>query len=342
MQTRSTLISPAARLVRSPFGGARLPVAALLPAAALLAACADPAPRELGFTQSAQELSQIPDQPFFSEASEFVGTWVGTAEEPLALGSSDETALYHFPSGSSRISIVIEQPEAQALRGHIRFGAGEPLPPPTDANAGYPAGVSYDALIGYKLHSTAEGPYYITTSAGLPPFEGFEYSADVVGAVAIDEQGLHIGDGVASFRISTNEPLGAWCELQTPHPYVDGHGFSCAPEFGGQKELVSDGAGRMCNLWGPPDESQCLPDLSNLDTCIDVGEPLAQVNCDQLTMCSSGFCDCDETSCWAAFTAGQLTLRRVGNELVGLFENIPFKSGRGLNTPIGEVHLQLE
>ncbi|MEY2931664.1 MAG: hypothetical protein RL033_2413, partial [Pseudomonadota bacterium] len=35
-----------------------------------------------------------------------------------------------------------------------------------------------------------------------------------------------------------------------------------------------------------------------------------------------------------------LTLRRVGDELVGLLENIDVKNARGLNTPLGEVRLR--
>jgi hypothetical protein len=285
-------------------------------------------------------------EPFFSAASEFVGTWVGTAEEPLALSSSDETPIYHFPSGSSRISVEIDSDASGNLTGHIRFGDAAPLPAPTDPDAGYPAGVSYDALIGYKVLSYGdfnEFTYYAPTVETLPPFEGFAYSLELGGGVSIQEEGtITLGDGVASLRLNTNEPLGAWCELQTPYSYTSVPGFSCAPEFGGQFETGSDGTGRMCNLWGPSDTSQCLPDFSNIDTCVDIGEPVAQVNCDKLTICSNGFCECDETGCRAAFTTAQLSLRRVGNELVGLFENLSFKNGRGLNTPIGEVRLQLQ
>ncbi|MEY2935947.1 MAG: hypothetical protein RL033_6696, partial [Pseudomonadota bacterium] len=57
----------------------------LLTLAGAVSACANTEPRELGFTQSTQDLANVPDAPFFEEASQFAGRWVGTAEETLAL-----------------------------------------------------------------------------------------------------------------------------------------------------------------------------------------------------------------------------------------------------------------
>jgi hypothetical protein len=343
MKHRSTPISPSPR--REPVPRLSL-LTALLPLGALLAACADPAPRELGFTQAVKGLEQVPTEAFFSEASEFVGTWVGSAEEPLALTSSDETPIYRFPSGSSRISVLIEQGEDGLLTGHISFGSGEPPPPPSDPDVGYPAGVAYEALTGYEAGTFGDAnefTNYLPTTLTLPPFEGFAYRFDLSGATSIEEGNVvHLGDGVASLEFSTNEPLGAWCELQRSYPFLLSSGFSCLPDYGGGFETAGDGTGKMCSLFGPADTSECLPDLSNLSTCYEQGEPVAKINCDKVSMCTSGFCSCDETGCRAAPGGQRLTLRRVGTELVGLFENLPFENARGLNTPIGEVHLQLE
>lgn len=47
-------------------------------------------------------------------------------------------------------------------------------------------------------------------------------------------------------------------------------------------------------------------------------------------------------SCRARTAEDRLTLRRVGEELVGVFEQSVFKNERGLNTPLGEVRLRRE
>jgi hypothetical protein len=40
-------------------------------------------PRELGYTQADQDLRGQPREPFSSSADEFVGNWVGSADDPL-------------------------------------------------------------------------------------------------------------------------------------------------------------------------------------------------------------------------------------------------------------------
>src|SRR5688572_30331204 len=98
---------------------------------ALLPACVDAEPRDLGFTQTSDELSlQEPDEPFISATSEFVGRWVGAAQEPLALTDDGVTTPYEFPSGSTRIEVELTLEDEDYLTGRIVFGAGEPPPPP--------------------------------------------------------------------------------------------------------------------------------------------------------------------------------------------------------------------
>jgi hypothetical protein len=305
----------------------------------LALACAEPAPRELGFTQSAQELGGPSDDHFFIPASDFAGTWIGTAEEPLALSSSGTVHAYHFPSGSS--SIVVEL-DADGATGHITFGAGEPPPPPEDADAGYPVGVGYEALTGYREPSGEPPnarPFYVYAASMLPPFEGFAYT--VTPSLSFTNTA---SDGVLSLMYNTNEPLAPWCEMQTSYEQANYEQlniprYSCTPSYGGQHEQSSDGTGQTCNIWGPTDYSQCGPTDATI-SCAVLGEPVAQVNCDKETICTTHYCSCDATSCGATQTSAFLTVRSVGDELVGVFEDARFKNARSLNTPIGDVHLR--
>jgi len=312
----------------------------------LVAACADPTPRELGFTQSARDLASVPDAPFYSSVSEFLGTWVGTIAEPLALTADEETPIYHFPSGSTRIAIEIVTGDDGQPSGHVTFGAGEPPAPPEDPDVGYPANVSYDLLTGYengRYGDSNEFATYLPTTLGLPPFEGFAYDLDIGGGLSSDLEGNTTApDGVLSLLLSSNQPLDPWCKLQTSYREPLSSNYACMPYTGGSFDSVADGTGKMCTLYGPADTSICLPDFSNLGECYIEGEPVAQMNCDQLAICFRGYCLCDETGCEAAPTNERLTLRQSGDELVGLFQNLQFKNARGLNIPLGELRLQRE
>lgn len=322
-----------------PARGARA-LLALSALAAIAAACADPSPRDLGFTQTAQDLNNIPDTAFFSDVDEFVGKWVGSAQEPLALTADGSTPPYRFPSGSTRIELEVTRSATTGLTGHLVFGSGEPPAPPLDPDAGYPVGVGYDQLLGYSDDAQYAG--FVATGVVLPPFEGFAYTVDLYLVVSQQDGAFQIGDGVAGFAFSSNEPLGSWCELQTPYAHPDSASYSCLPETGGSIEIGSDGSGRMCTLYGPNDTSTCLPDFSNIDECLVDGGPVTQVNCDKVAICISGFCACNDAGCLAAPTAERLSVRRVGDELVGLFEGSVFKNARGLNVPLGEVRLHQE
>jgi hypothetical protein len=315
----------------------------LLTLAGAVSACANTEPRELGFTQSTQDLANVPDEPFFEEANEFVGRWVGTAQETLALTADGSIPAYRFPSGSSSIAVDVTLQNGQLI-GNVTFGAGAALPAATDPDVGYPAGVAYDDLLSYELNTVFEGTplnTLIRTHFTLPPFEGFAYALTNVNGTSINDGPLLLPDGVVSLGFSSFEPLQGWCQLQTPYEgsSAPGH-FSCIPDHGGGVETLGDGSGGLCDLYGPPLADGCLPDLSNIDECLQGGEAVEQVNCDKVTMCSNNFCACDSETCWAAESSDRLTLRRVGDELVGLLENTNFKNARGLNTPLGEVRLQ--
>lgn len=311
--------------------------------AGALAACADPEPRELGFTQSAQDLRVEPTEPFFEPSSEFIGRWVGTAVEPLALSGGSSPPTYRFPSGSSQFVLDLRLENANLI-GTLTFGEGEPLPEATDPDVGYPEGVAYDALFGYERQEQFEDStainFYIQTSQIIPPFEGFPYRVELTTGLGINSEPPLVPDGVLSLRFTSYEPLERWCFLQTPFPSEFPSGYFCIPSTGGGLEFGSDGTGQSCKLWGPPILDGCLPDFSNIGECYEQGEVVAELNCDKVTMCAMSVCTCYDAGCTASETDERLAVRRDGDELVALFERTVFKNARGLSTPLGEVRFR--
>lgn len=327
--------------------------------AAALPACIDAEPRDLGFTQSTEELSlDDPNTPFFSPTSDFIGRWVGSAQETLALTDDGLATTYRFPSGSTQIRVDIVTNEIGYLEGRIVFGSGTPLPPPMDADATYPAGVGYQGLVGYQYKDPIDDStrtLHAFEFDGLPPFEGFEYRLDLTSFTIDEGTGPELADGVATLSFNSTEPLDPWCKLQTPLERSSG-GYSCAPDFGGSWETFSDGSGASCNVYADPAPCEpLLPDFlecateANYDDCdftaydACTGATPTQVNCDKLFICRADFCQCDSQSCNARWVTGDaLSVRRVGDELIGLFANTTFKNARGLNVPLGEVRFHLE
>jgi hypothetical protein len=313
--------------------------------AGALSACAEAEPRDLGFTQSAQDLATEPTEPFFEDATQFAGRWVGSAAETLAL-SDGSTRPYTFPSGSSSIVVELEIDEFNNLVGSITFGEGAPLPPATDPDVGYPAGVAYDDLLGYsdrvELPDGTQIASTIPTHLAPPPFEGVAYALSLFSGYVVNDDPVQVADGVASLRFNSFAPLEGWCELQTPYEFQNSPGlFTCIPDHGGGLETLGDGSGALCDLYGPPIVEGCLADFSNLDECYQQGEVVEQVNCDKATMCVNNLCECNSGGCFANSSSNdRLTVRRVGDELVGLIENTNFKNARGLSTPLGEVRFQ--
>jgi len=129
--------------------------------------------------------------------------------------------------------------------------------------------------------------------------------------------------------------------LQTS--YASGYGTtSCVPNTGGQYDSRSNGNDEMCSFYGPLDVSRCGPDGFDLVDCVDIGEPVAEFNCDKTFLCNNGYCDCEGGSCSARRSDDRLRLRRVGEELIGVFDHAVFKNARGLNVPLGEVRFHRE
>lgn len=318
----------------------------VLASSALAAACQDTEQRELGYTDQdlrGEEREQSePTEPFFSPAEEFVGRWVGTAEDPLAFGGGEDT--YRFPSGSSRFTLEIavvfsEAYQQDILDTRITFGDGEPPAAPTDPEAGYPVGVSYLDLLTYDDEFPIIGS---NPDLRLPPFEGFAYEANPATINAQD--GITVPDGALVLRFSTGEVLDPWCRLQTPFESPEAPGlFQCQEFFGGGFEVNPDGTGASCSLDGPNDISACPEDLTDpaFPGCVEFGGPVATANCDKLFMCAMDFCQCDSIGCYGPLPEQDgLVLRRDGDELVGAFIGVTFLNARNMKMPLGEVRFE--
>jgi hypothetical protein len=304
--------------------------------AAGLPACAEAEPRELGFTQSAEDLStdDEPSQPFYAALDVAFGRWVGQAEEPLALSDDGQAGIYAFPSGSTRIGLELVPDADGSITGQVTFGVGDPLPPVSNPDVEYPPGVAYDQLVGYPS-LFEDDPFFLQTTGDLPPFEGFAYAVAVAGSTDDNK----VPDGVIGLAFNSNEPLSPWCALQTSYPRTD-VGYSCAPDFGGQQQALPGGTDDLCTIYGPGDGAACLAEPPDLDAC--AGGPRAQIDCDKLVACNLELCSCAEEGCYVRQSQSRLQLRRVGDELVGLFENARVKNARGLNVPLGQVRFHLE
>jgi hypothetical protein len=303
-------------------------------AAASCSAINDVSPENLGDT-GVELIPSVPGQaPFSTPAAEFLGTWEGEAEDPLALAADPGGVppVYRFPSGSSRIrlSIAVGPPPFLSIQGTLIFGDAEPPAPPLDPDVGYPVGVSYAELLNYSPEYEDQ---ILNTDQLLPPTEGFEYPAfrlpNVSELIPGSEGFANVADGVLKLSYHTTEILRDWCHLQTPHA-DDKRGFDCN---GGSVGFREDGG---CFL--VPYEAS---DLCTDPECTGYSSP---IDCDKAFLCKYDHCACNSSLC--AVNAGssaefrsraELSLRRVGDELVGAVTNAVFMNPRGLATPLGRI-----
>jgi hypothetical protein len=314
-------------------------------AALLLGACQQTEPRELGFRQGVQNLAGDVAEPFYASGDTFVGHWIGQAQEPLALTDDGQTPVYRFPSGSSQFALDIASGTDQfgnsSLLGHVTFGAGAPLPPPADAEVGYPIGFSYRDALSYGPDGLPGNPEY-----DLSPFEGFAYEF-AIEFVSSDGQTIGVPDGVLDLSYTVNEPLDAWCQLQTPYPTDFGDLYTCVDMRGAGGWSIDDGTD-TCSIQAPLDTSACPahPSPEEYLECSGSGAVLAQVDCNKLFLCENQYCECDSHTCRAAGayvgSAGRdrLHVRRSGAELVGIFDGTTFPNARNYKLPLGEVRFQ--
>jgi hypothetical protein len=327
-----TIALPAQRQFRRP-----LTSACFIGFGALAAlACSGGDVEDLGATDPAaasQNLEQppAPDVAFYSSPLEFRGRWIGEADDVFAFGllPGEPPPTYTFPSGARRIVLDLlasDDPSGSFPRvtGTITFGDGEPPPPPTDPDVGYPVDVSYLDLLAYDPDATP--PDILYDASPLPPLEGFSYSISEI-AFSDTPPAQAVQDGLLQLAYESGEYLQPWCELQTPVPDGQG-GYAC----------IEPSRGLSFN------EGVCAVPYE--DGRVDV------VNCDKLFLCgagqppNNGRCACDSTGCFRNYLTpvfddtGILSLRRSGDELVGIITEGWFLNARGRRVPLGAIHFR--
>jgi hypothetical protein len=290
----------------------------LLALGAALGACNESPTHDLGYTAEDLTRNEEPSLPPVAElSSEFAGTWVGEADDPLALlsGADVSPPAFVFPSGSSRIVLELHTPDREPgevgyVTGTIRFGQGV-LPPATDPDLGYPVDPDF------RVASAGLGDTSV-----LPPFEGFAYSVGSgvglreLAAIGLDVEDeldfLNEGrvvDGMLGLSYLPAEVFGSWCALQTQD--------SCP-----SNEQIS---------WDD-ETAECF-----------MGIDFTPMDCQKASQCYSGICSCadDGSACGHSLESfSELTLRFSDDGLVGLFSGAVFVNERGFAQPLGTVRFR--
>jgi hypothetical protein len=252
----------------------------------------------------------LPLPPVAELARDFVGVWVGGAEDPLALqGNADDSPpLFRFASGSPLIRLELSVADGEVFpSGTLTFGDA-PLPPtPTDPDVGYP--VEPDVSL----------PTPVGEGSVRPPVEGFAhhiepvYSQRDLATSNVDQsdfynEGLAL-DGKLDFDFFSAEVFAPWCALQTVE--------SCPSN----------------QEWSYDDRGACTAGPANI-----------AMDCMKLTQCLSHVCTCFENQpCTSSYERGSnLTVRLSDDGLVGLFSGAVFLNERGYQQPLGTVHFRRE
>jgi len=146
-----------------------------------------------------------------------------------------------------------------------------------------------------------------------------------------------VADGLLKLDYHTTEVLRKWCSLQTSYPDERG-GYSCIP---GDVSALPDGS---CVMSTPVEPSEC----ADAEHCRAEGD-LGPVDCDKAFLCRMDHCECYEAGCAINGSASaefrsraQLSLRRAGDELIGVVTNAIFLNERGARTPLGRIRFQRE
>jgi len=327
-------------------------------------ACQDVSQRELGYTDDdTQDLTltgEEPDAPFSAYMDDFVGRWIGEAEEPLAYGVGEgPVPTYRFPSGSSNIVLDI-QPTTDLTRstGTITFGAGGAPPLPTDPDVGYPADVDYTDLLVYYPD---RGANHVPFLGVLPPHEGFPHplrrhfsetdpSSNSDNFVDLELRSLP--DGVLELGFDASDVLQPWCEMQRSYPQGDGNYACVAPH-----NSMNDNGDGTCSLQqlGPPpgcpdlatvsdEEFEALTQPGALpESCFDLVErsTTVTVDCDKFALCKNHQCACTPDHCESSGSSpGTIRLRRSGDALIGDIDQAEFLNARGLQVTLGTIRFR--
>jgi len=294
---------------------ARAPSALL---AALLLACGG----SLDSQNLGDTANESPAEASLSPAplEDFMGSWIGEAEDPLGAPLGTSPATYHFPSGSKLFRLVLLQTDYASVHGALTFGEGT-RPPPPMADAGYPPSVDYT---NQHLYDAPQ----------LPPVEGHIYRVAQMPAsgaddniISNDEGSFSLRDGVLQIGLDVNEPIGPWCALQSSlplFPWQGDSGYSCVGDAYRNPPSVNAAATCFSSAHGTPFFS---PD----DTPVD---------CGKYYLCAWGsppICACDGTTCQLRSDSVDLFLRADGTDLVGVFSNGVFARADGRLAAIGSV-----
>jgi hypothetical protein len=159
--------------------------------------------------------------PDAGETAGVGGEWVGYVES------------YHFPSGSDQLRLTLDTSVPGVVTGSIAFGAGDPPPPATDPEVGYPPGVDW-VMWGIDYRQPYEGARYELHEVQLDP-------------------------GRLQLKIAPSELWSDWCALQTPILWSDDF-YGCLPNYGGGMD------NGVCYL-APPEGDRIIVDCGKQSLC---------------------------------------------------------------------------
>jgi hypothetical protein len=180
----------------------------------------------------------------------------------------------------------------------------------------------------------------------LPPYEGYAHTLHEVTSLADRDPDAidHVADGVVLLRYSTQELLEPWCALQQPVELEAG-GYGCQ----GTDSFSSDNGCTVHTddseeIFGhlTTDEILALSPEEYDALSAQVTHDFAPIDCNKGILCSTQRCECDASTCRANqdISLAQLTLRRQGDELVGVLENTAFLNERNRLVPLGTLRFR--
>jgi hypothetical protein len=286
---------------------------------AALAACNSEPLHDLGYTardlnEAREAPATLPTPPVAEFANDFVGVWIGEADDPLALvgGADVDPPLFRFASGSTQLRLELVDNGSVFPSGTLSFGEGEPLAPATDPNVGYPPDPDFTILSPDVMDTTVR-----------PPREGFAYGIYLTSrqrdqaTAGLSRSDLSLLDFNAAGRVLDGKlnvnynalrVFDSWCALQTA--------ATCPSNV----QLGWDATGTECTI----------------------GDELTPMDCHKASLCARHTCTCrDEGPCGASVERPNgLTLRLSNDGLVGLFDDGVFVNERGYLQPLGTVRFR--
>jgi hypothetical protein len=285
----------------------------------LLCACGGGvASHNLGDTADALATVGPTDTP----VTDFVGTWIGEAEDPLGASRDGKPATYRFPSGSAQIRLDIIDASGNGL---LTFGAGPaPTFPDRTQIAAHRAAVAsaYPPGVDYLSKPIWNGPQ-------LPPVEGYAYSVEAPTLVTTLPAPTSVAGGILGLEYSSYDAIAPWCTAQEPLPDGNG-GYGCAGSFSVDSQAYTD----------PP--QQCF------------GADGTAIDCGKVFLCAPAVafprspaspnppCMCNHAVCEVDYVPGEILLSRDGDDLVGVFTSVVFLRPGGTLGGVGQVRFHRE